>query len=140
MNRNGTPSVSSQVIDYMKTFDKDETFTSRQVADGMKLEDDGPVTGLMSRLKNLGIVKEVGRAGRASIYSLAGNIDDYAFKSKASIGGTAGRHTTGISRKQRFINTLFSLIEEVEKMKADLSDFTVKELLHEIEKRTNKTE
>lgn len=134
---NSNLSVSSQVIEYLKTLDKETTFTSRDIANGMKLDDDGPVTGLMSRLKGMGVISEVGRKGRASIYSLVGDLSSYRVHKAPSVGGTEGRHAGGgLTRKQRFINTLFVLVEEVEKMKGDLSDFTTKEILHELEKRT----
>lgn len=129
-------SVSSQTVEYLKTIGKDETFTARQIANEMKLDDDGPVTGLMSRLKNMEIITEVGRNGRASIYSITGDLSSYRLKRTSSVGGAEGRHTTGVSRKTRLINSLLSLTAEIEKMRGDISDFTTHEILKELEKRT----
>src|SRR5436190_14031845 len=88
-------SVSSQTIEYMKTIDTEDTFTARQLADAMGLEDDGPVTGLLSRLKKMEIIAEVGRNGRASIYSITGDLNSYRKRQTTTPGGAEGRHTTG---------------------------------------------
>lgn len=140
-------SASSQIIEWMKTnlttvgLDQETiTFTSKHIAEKMGLDDDGPVTGLMSRLKHMGFVKEVGRNGRASVYELVGDLSKYYTRKNASAGGSTGRHTTGVTRKQRLINSLLSLTSEIELMKGDLSDFSTKELLHELEKRTQPKE
>lgn len=133
-------SISSQTVEYLKTISVEETFTAKQIANAMRLTDDGPVTGLMSRLKNMEIIKEVGRNGRASIYQIAGDLNSYRSKRSPSLGGAEGRHTTGVSRKTRLINSLLSLTAEIEKMKGDLSDFTTHEILKEIEKRTQNHE
>lgn len=133
-------SVSSRTIEYLKARDKTLTFTASQIAMEMNLADDGPVTGLMSRLKQREIIAEVGRKGKASIYEIVGNLDDYHMRKSPSIGGAVGRSINGTSRKQRLINSLLSLAGEIEKMKGDLSDFSTHEILKELEKRTMRSE
>lgn len=129
-------SMSSQIIEYMKPMAEGSTFTSKEIASAMKLDDDGPVTGLMSRLKNAGYIRESGRNGRAFIYELIRSLESFSVRKAPSVGGTAGRHTTGVSRKQRLINSLLSLTAEIEQMKGDLSDFSTHDILKELEKRT----
>jgi len=136
-NENTNTSGSIKIMTLLKTLSNEDTFTAKELTENANVSP-GSVTGLLAKLKQKSLIKEVGRNGIHSLYSICGDLEEYSTRNGGSVGSYEGRHITGHSRRQRMINSLFALIEEMEKIKGDLSDFSTKELLHEIEKRTNK--
>lgn len=137
LNENTNASGSSQIMEWLKELEKDQTFTAAEIQNyaGTNISG-GAITGLIAKLRQKDLIREVGRNGHSTVYSISGDLSSYRVKGSKSNGSSAGRTIAGQSRKQRLVNTLFALVEEVEQMRGDLSDFTVKELLHELEKRT----
>ena len=136
-NSGNNTSGSVRIKEYLMTIsDVTSTFTSADIMEALPLVSKGSVTGYLAKLSHAGVIKEVGRNGRANIYQIVGNLEDQRTRNVHSSGGAEGRHIVGVSRKTRLINSLISLASEIEKMKGDLTDFTTKEILHELEKRT----
>ena len=135
-NSGNNTSGSVRIKEYLMTITNDGTFTSNDIINALPSVSKGSVTGYLAKLGHAGVIQVVGRNGRTNIYQIVGNLNDQRTRNVHSSGGAEGRHIVGVSRKTRLINSLISLASEIEKMKGDLTDFTTKEILHELEKRT----
>lgn len=132
-------STSEQALAYLKELQSDgrsDVFTSKMICDYIPQVNQGAVTGFISHMQAKDIIKQVGRDGKYVTYQITGDLDDYKTRGKPGKGGKIGRSLVGTTRKERLTNTLFALVEEVEKMKGDLADFSTQELLQEIGRRT----
>ena len=129
------PTNSTIIIEHLKMYN--QPFTSVDVGADLPNVSKGAITGLLAKLKRDGYLKQVGVQGKTLVYAKTElDLKDYNIRNVHSVGGKAGRTMNGVSKKERMVNSLFAIIEELENMKGDLSDFSTHELLKEIEKRT----
>ena len=137
-------SASKQIVEFLQnTYKEGEGFTSNMVGDHLPDVTKGSITGLLAKLLQKGYLKRAGTNGTSIVYSIAEdqNLSSYGirrFKDPNYIPTFANRAPRKVG-KQKILDTLFAVITELEKLKGDLSDFTTKEILHELEKRTSHT-
>lgn len=134
---------SKQIIEFLKNaYQNGEGFTSPMIAYSLPTISKGSITGLLAKLLEKDYLKRSGTNNGVIVYTIEKDLSTYGlrnYKDETYVPTFANR-TPRTPKKQKLVDTLFSVITELEKLKHDLSDFTTKELLHELEKRTTKSE
>ena len=128
---------SAQILDYLRTVEK--PFTSRDVKETNPHISHGAVSGFIARLKEVGAITidsyGTSPGGRSvEVYRVV-DLSGIETRNKSSRGGIVGRQVNGRTKREKLVSVLFHVVEELDTMKLDLSDFSTKELLKELERR-----
>lgn len=136
-------SGSEAVLEYLKKLAPDDEFSRVSIYIGLKENvSEGAIGGFLSRLKANGNIK-IARTtrqthnGRLLEHYNVVDLGNVAVKATPKIEHRAQRTGgKGTTNRQRLIDMLFTIASEIENMSVSLSDYSTKELLKEIEKRT----
>lgn len=137
-------SGSQMVLEYLQTLEDGQEFSRHSIAAALPSVGEGAISGFLSKLKAQGKIILSSRSpsvnGQKPLehYSIpdAIELENTPTRSAGAVGGKIGRTTKGVTNRQRVCDLLYSVIEDIEKMQVGLSDYTTKELLKEIERRT----
>lgn len=155
MNTSPSPSQplirtgSKLVLDYLRSLPSEEEFSRLSISRALPDVGEGAISGFLSKLKSNGKIKlssrkpSVNGFNRLEHYTIAEteNLDDISTRNSSGVGGKVGRQSLkATTNRQRLVDLLMSVAEDIERMPISLADYTTKELLKEIETRTRHAE
>lgn len=138
-----TASNSQLILQYLKGLEPGNTFTSASIRLAIPSVTDGSITGFLNKLLKDGAIKQVNTSRNSQgrlirVYEII-DLSTIQTRGISSKGGKPGRemNNSHTSRKA-IVETLFVVIEQMERLKSDIEDFSIDELLKEIKRRTEK--
>lgn len=134
---------SSIVLDYLKTLDAEDTFTTKSIHDNLPELSHGSISGFISKLHKESAITVVSRNKSTS----GKHLDSYRVVDISSVlvreNMTRTRNVVGNRSGQTTLAHLAGLLlqiaSEIENMRSPISDFTTEEIIKELSKRTKNT-
>lgn len=134
---------SKMVLEYLQSLPPEEEFSRMTISRALPEVGEGAISGFLSKLKSAGKIKLSSRKPSVNGYShlehyvVIESLNDVTTRNTQSLGGKAGRQSPkATTNRQRLVDLLMSVAEDIERMQVGLADYTTKELLKEIERRT----